>query len=63
MKKIQEEAQANVYTAETLLMEASTILSVTLRIVSGNISVKPHNLSDIVSSGSWKNKTIWHFET
>lgn len=54
VKKIHEEAQANLYTATTDLAERSMTPSVNLRAGSGNISVSPHNRSQNVSSGSCK---------
>lgn len=45
VKKIQDDAQKNLYNVKTLLPDKSTTVSVRLRTGSGNISVKPHNRS------------------
>lgn len=56
VKKIQEASQVNLYKPLTLFTVKLLTLDVALRMVSGNISVKPHRRSDRVSSGSWKDK-------
>lgn len=52
VKKIQEEAQTNLYNELTPTTEASATVSVKLRTGSGNISVRPQRRSASVSSGS-----------
>lgn len=61
VKKIHDALQENLYTFLTLCTEKCVTLPHTVCTGCGNISVRPHKRSAIVSSGSW-NQQIWIVE-